>query len=42
MALGLGCGVVDHLPIACPVQGPCWVQAVCLRLGPGKFFPTAE
>ena len=42
MALDLDCGVVDHLLIACPVQGPCWVQAVCLHLGPGKFFPMAE
>lgn len=42
MALDLDCGVVDHLLIACPVQRPCWVQAVCLRLGPGKFFPMAE
>lgn len=39
---GFGLGSGGLAAAACPLQGPCWVRAVCLGLGPRKSLLRAE
>lgn len=42
MLCGFGLGSGGLAAAACPLQGPCWVRAVCLGLGPRKSLLRAE